>query len=70
MQGFSTQDQLVLIIQRRTSAAPAPHHAKPLGSLTLNETIIDRHYQQRAVRKVAEAFEKKERPASRGRRAL
>ena len=56
VQGFHTQDQLALIIQRRSAA-------KPLGSLAVNGTIVDRHYQQRAVRKVAEAFEKKERRA-------
>jgi type I restriction enzyme R subunit len=56
VQGFYTQNQLALIIQRRTTA-------KPLGSLLVSDSIIDRHYQQRAVRKVAEAFEKKERRA-------
>ncbi|QEE61507.1 DUF4145 domain-containing protein [Salinibacterium sp. dk2585] len=56
VQGFYTQDQLALIIQRRTTATP-------LGSLAISDTIIDRHYQQRAVRKVGEAFEKKERRA-------
>ncbi|MHA6668973.1 DEAD/DEAH box helicase family protein [Homoserinimonas sp. A447] len=54
--GFYTRDQLALLIQRRSAQ-------KPLASLTINEKIADRHYQQRAVRKVAEAFEQKERRA-------
>jgi len=54
VQGFYTRDQLALIIQRRTTR-------KPLASLGIDESIADRHYQQRAVRKVAESFENKER---------
>jgi type I restriction enzyme R subunit len=56
VQGFYTRDQLALLIQRRTTRMP-------LGSLPLDETIAERHYQQRAVRKVSEAFEQKERRA-------
>ncbi|MEO7349392.1 MAG: DEAD/DEAH box helicase family protein, partial [Terrimesophilobacter sp.] len=56
VQGFYTQDQLELLIQRRTSR-------KPLASLPVSTEIIDRTYQQRAVRKVAEALEHKERRA-------
>ena len=56
VQGFYTSDQLALLIQRRSTQ-------KPLNSLPISEKIADRHYQQRAVRKVAEAFEKKERRA-------
>ena len=52
VQGFYTRDQLALLVQRRT----ARH---PLGSLAVNENIVGRHYQLRAVRKVAEAFESK-----------
>lgn len=54
--GFYTQDQLALLIQRRSTQ-------KPLASLPVSNKIADRHYQQRAVRKVAEAFEQKERRA-------
>ena len=56
VQGFYTRDQLALLIQRRTTR-------QPLGSLAVSESIVDRHYQQRAVRKVGEAFEAKERRA-------
>lgn len=56
VQGFYTRDQLALLIQRRSVI-------QPLASLAVDEKIVDRHYQQRAVRAVAEAFEKKERRA-------
>ncbi|MBC7592554.1 MAG: DEAD/DEAH box helicase family protein, partial [Kineosporiaceae bacterium] len=56
VQGFLTNDQLQLLIQRRTSRVP-------LGSLTLSTSIAARPYQQRAIRRVSEAFEKKERRA-------
>ncbi|GAB3030964.1 DEAD/DEAH box helicase family protein [Parafrigoribacterium mesophilum] len=56
VQGFYTRDQLTLMVQRRGTR-------KPLGSLAISESIADRHYQQRAVRKIGEAFEKKERRA-------
>jgi type I restriction enzyme R subunit len=56
VQGFYTRDQLALLIQRRTTR-------KPLASLPISETIIERYYQQRAVRRVAEAFEQHERRA-------
>lgn len=54
--GFYTRDQLALLIQRRGTR-------KTLGSLPVSESIAGRHYQQRAVRKVGEAFEQKERRA-------
>lgn len=56
VQGFYTRDQLALLIQRRSTRTP-------LAGLPISEAIADRHYQQRAVRKVAESFEKKERKA-------
>jgi type I restriction enzyme, R subunit len=56
VQGFYTRDQLQLLIQRRTSR-------KSLAGLSINGSIAGRHYQQRAVRKVAESFEEKERKA-------
>jgi type I restriction enzyme R subunit len=56
VQGFYTREQLELLIQRRTSR-------KPLADLPVSTTIAGRTYQQRAVRKVAEAFEQKERRA-------
>ena len=56
VQGFLTSDQLQLLIHRRTSRVP-------LGSLPLSATIAERAYQQRAIRRVSDAFEKKERRA-------
>lgn len=56
VQGFLTNDQLQLLIQRRTSRVP-------LGSLPLSTSIAARPYQQRAIRRVSDAFEKKERHA-------
>lgn len=54
--GFLTRDQLELLIQRRTTR-------KPLASVAVNPSIVERYYQQRAIAKVAEAFENKERKA-------
>ena len=50
VQGFATSDELALLIQRRTSR-------KSLASLDINEHIVDRHYQQRAIRAIAEHLE-------------
>ena len=50
VQGFATPDELALLIQRRTSR-------KSLASLDVNEHIVDRHYQQRAIRAIAEHLE-------------
>jgi len=54
--GFYTRDQLELLIQRRTTR-------KPLGGVEINSAIVERYYQQRAIRKVSEAFENGERKA-------
>ena len=51
VQGFYTQDELELLIQRRTSR-------KPLQKAEINEKIVERYYQTRAIRRVAETFEK------------
>ena len=56
VQGFYTSDQLELLVQRRTSR-------RALNTLAVSDTIAGRHYQQRAVRKIADAFEQKERKA-------
>ena len=50
VQGFYTSDDLALLIQRRTAR-------QPLLSLDIDEQIVDRHYQQRAIRAIAEHFE-------------
>ena len=50
VQGFYKKDELELIIQRRTSI-------KKLGDTVINNAIIERYYQIRAVRNIGEAFE-------------
>jgi type I restriction enzyme R subunit len=51
VQGFFKKAELELIIQRRTSR-------KPLADAPINEEIVERYYQTRAIRRIAEAFEK------------
>lgn len=51
VQGFFKKDELDLLIQRRTSR-------KPLAETAVSSTIIERHYQTRAVRRVGSSFEK------------
>ena len=50
VQGFYTGDELALLIQRRVKQ-------RTLSSLDINESIVDRYYQQRAIRAIAEHFE-------------
>ena len=52
--GFYTKDELQTLIQRRI-------FKKPLATQTINNDITDRYYQHEAIRKVAEALEKKHR---------
>ncbi|MXW75462.1 MAG: DUF4145 domain-containing protein [Acidimicrobiaceae bacterium] len=49
VQGFYTRDELALLIQRRTAR-------KELSALDIREEIVDRHYQQRAIRAISEHF--------------
>ncbi|SHE29528.1 type I restriction enzyme, R subunit [Litoreibacter ascidiaceicola] len=49
--GFLKKDELVLLHQRRGTR-------KPLGKINVDEDIAGRFYQQRAIRRVGEAFEK------------
>lgn len=51
IQGFLTKDELALIIQRRSTL-------KPLAPEAINPNIVERYYQTRAIRRIAEAFEK------------
>ncbi|MBL9202318.1 MAG: DEAD/DEAH box helicase family protein [Opitutaceae bacterium] len=51
VQGFLKKAELELLIQRRTSR-------KPLATAKINEAIVGRYYQTRAIRRIAEAFEK------------
>ena len=50
VQGFYTRDELALLIQRREARLE-------LSSMDVGEGIVDRHYQQRAIRAIAEHFE-------------
>ncbi len=51
IQGFLTKDELELAIRRRATL-------KPLSAADIDQTIVERFYQTRAIRRVAEAFEK------------
>ncbi|MCY3637448.1 MAG: DEAD/DEAH box helicase family protein [bacterium] len=50
VQGFYTSDELTLLIQQRESR-------QELSSLDISEKIVDRHYQQRAIRAISEHFD-------------
>ena len=50
VQGFLTKDELALLIQRRTAK-------QSLSSLDINKEIVERPYQERAIRAIAEHFE-------------
>lgn len=50
VQGFRKRAELELLVQRR-------HSLRPLSEGTIAPTIVERHYQTRAIRRVAEAFE-------------
>jgi type I restriction enzyme R subunit len=51
IQGFYKKDELERLIQRRDNH-------KPLGETEINREIVERHYQERAIRRIGEAFEK------------
>ncbi|WP_406623768.1 DEAD/DEAH box helicase family protein [Acidovorax sp. SDU_ACID1] len=51
VQGFHKKNELELMVQRRASR-------KPLDSLPIAPGIVERHYQQRAIRRIAETFER------------
>jgi len=50
VQGFFKKAELELLIQRRETR-------RPLAGAPINMAIVERHYQTRAVRRIAEAFE-------------
>ena len=50
VQGFYKRAELELLIQRRETR-------RLLAEGTINATIVERHYQTRAIRRIAEAFE-------------
>ena len=51
VQGFYKKQELELLIQRRTSR-------KALATADINPAIVERFYQTRGIRRIAEAFEK------------
>ena len=51
IQGFLKMSELELLIQRRTTR-------QPLTDAKVNEAIVERYYQTRAIRRIGEAFEK------------
>ena len=50
VQGFLTKDELVLLIQRRTTK-------QSLALVAIKNEIVDRYYQHRAIRAISEHFE-------------
>ena len=56
VQGFYTRDELELMIQRRTTRQPLP-------GAPIDNAVVERPYQHRAIRKVGEAFDGKKREA-------
>jgi type I restriction enzyme R subunit len=50
VQGFYKKQELELLIQRRTSR-------RPLKDAVIDEAIVERYYQTRAIRRIGEAFE-------------
>ncbi|HAL28718.1 MAG TPA: restriction endonuclease subunit R [Chloroflexi bacterium] len=58
VQGFYTKSDLELLVQRRASR-------KALASVEINERIVERYYHLRAIRRIAESFER-----DHGRKAL
>lgn len=51
VQGFYKKSELELLVQRRTSR-------RPLAQAEISGKLVDRYYQERAIRRVAESFEK------------
>jgi type I restriction enzyme R subunit len=51
VQGFYKKDELERLIQRRTTRTP-------MGLSEINKEIVERFYQERAIRRIGEAFEK------------
>lgn len=56
VEGFLTADELELMVHRRTSRLP-------LADSVIDKDIVGRHYQQRAIRAVDDAFTAKQRDA-------
>ena len=54
VQGFLTRDELELMIQRRRTRLP-------LATAPFNRAIVERYYQERAIKAVGDAFTRKRR---------
>jgi type I restriction enzyme R subunit len=52
VQGFYTKDEVELLVQRRDTG-------RNLAGVTINKTIVDRYYQEEAIRSLSEHLEKK-----------
>jgi type I restriction enzyme R subunit len=52
VQGFYTKDELQLLVQRRQTR-------KPLATVAINKEIVERYYQERAIKRICEDFAKK-----------
>jgi type I restriction enzyme R subunit len=57
IQGFYTKDELRLAVQRRSSR-------QALTGVLINEEIVERDYQVRAIRRIGESFEQQHRRAA------
>ncbi len=51
VQGFHKKDELQLMVLRRTAR-------RPLAQQAVNDAIVERHYQHRAIRRIGESFER------------
>lgn len=56
VQGFYKKDELELLIQRRTTR-------RDLGAEPVNKEIVERHYQEASIRRIAEEFNNNQRKA-------
>ena len=56
VQGFYKKDELELLIQRRTTR-------KDLSAEQINKEIVERHYQEASIRRIAEEFNNNQRKA-------
>ena len=56
VEGFFTSDELELMVARRTTRLP-------LADTVIDKTIVERHYQHRAIRTIGEAFTARQRDA-------
>jgi type I restriction enzyme, R subunit len=52
VQGFYTKDELQLLVQRRQTR-------KPLATVEINKEIVERYYQERAIKRICEDFAQK-----------